>query len=80
MNTKDYKLMYDSLLKAIEIAGSLAALARLINAHKHCTTGFVGVWKERGCMGPSFVIAAEKALQGRIKRWEFRPDIYPKED
>lgn len=78
MNNKMQQQMYVSLIKAIELAGGQKALARLCG--EPVKQGHVYNWLHRNkkrCLPCEYVIKIEKALNGQISRYEFRPDIYP---
>lgn len=62
------------LEKAIKVAGSQSALARAIGV-RQC---HIWNWLNRNKKVPaSQVLKIEEALQGKVTRFELRPDIYP---
>ena len=64
MNTKPIE-------RAIGIAGSQAALARLLSVHPMQITH----WKNRG-LPKRWAIPIEQATEGRVTRYELRPDVF----
>jgi len=65
----------DALLRAIELAGGPAALARFISEHyESITAQAVCDWKR---CPPKRVLQVEKAVDARVGRHELRPDLYP---
>ncbi len=66
-----------ALQRAINIAGSQSALARRCGIPPH----YVCRWLKPGYSGagPHFVIAVEKAVDGKVTRHQLRPDLYPEE-
>lgn len=66
MNTK--------LLKALEIIGTHKKLSNLCGV----TRQQIGKWT-KGIVPVKHVLTIEKATKGKVKRYELRPDIYPKD-
>ena len=66
-----------ALKRAIAIAGSQSALARIIGVNQQN----VNHWLLKGSRVPAeYVIPIERASYGQVKRHELRPDLYPIED
>lgn len=65
------------LVRAIEIAGSQAALGKLIGASQQR----VWTWLHNleGKVPAEFVLPIEAATDGAVSRHELRPDLYPRE-
>lgn len=65
-----------ALEKAIEIVGTQAELARALGV----TPQHVWNWLNRDEKVPAEqVIPIERATEGKVKRHDLRPDLYPKE-
>lgn len=64
--------MKASLERAIKIAGSQTALARLINK----TQAHVWNWLQAGRVPGEHCIAIEQATGGQVTRYELRPDVF----
>ena len=65
--------MKTPIQKSIQIVGSMAALARLCGVRNQA----VQRWVKFGRIPAERVLAVEAATQGRVTRYELRPDIYP---
>jgi len=66
-----------ALLRAIELSGGPAALARFISEqYEPITAQAVCDW--RRCP-PLRVLQVERAAKGEVTRHELRPDLYPQE-
>lgn len=65
------------LVRAIEIAGSQAALGKLIGTSQQR----VWTWLHNleGKVPAEFVLPIEAATDGAVSRHELRPDLYPRE-
>jgi len=61
-----------SLEKTLELAGGPAALGKLLGISSQA----VSQWRR---IPPLQVIPIERALEGRITRYEMRPDLYPRD-
>jgi DNA-binding transcriptional regulator YdaS (Cro superfamily) len=78
MNTDHEQQAKKALELAIELAGGQRALARLCGGK--VTQVHVRNWLHRNkkkALPCEYVLRVEKALNGKISRYEFRPDIYP---
>lgn len=63
----------DPIRKAIDEVGSMAALAR----HLGITKGAVHQWTAPGRkVPPEHCIAIERATDGKVTRYELRPDVF----
>jgi len=62
---------YNAMIKAIEVAGSRAAIAEICKITPQAVSQWHHIPTRR-------VLAIEKALEGAVTRYEMRPDIYPK--
>lgn len=73
--------MYDNLCKnavkkAVELGGGPSKLARLLG--KDYSQSQISNWVYRNKRVPArHVILVEKALEGKITRYDLRPDLYP---
>lgn len=68
----------DAVKRAILIAGGPSKLARLLG--KEFSQPQISNWLYRNKKIPvRHVILVEKALKGKITRYELRPDLYPME-
>lgn len=63
-----------ALEKAIDILGSQSALARAIGTLPQN----VSYWVKNGWVPAEAVLPIEKATKKKVRRYELRPDIYPK--
>ena len=68
----------DALSRAIEIAGSQAALAVRIGGK--VKQQHVSYWVRNGIVPAEHVLAIEAATARAVTRGELRPDLYPAED
>lgn len=59
-----------ALAEAIELGGGVTAVAKAIGITPSSLSG----WQI--CPAPR-VLALEAACEGKVKRWQLRPDIYP---
>ncbi len=81
MNHKTSQYCYNGLLKAIKLAGGQTALAKLCGEAVRQPHVYNWLKRNKNKMIPcEYVLAIEKALNGKITRSELRPDIYPPED
>jgi DNA-binding transcriptional regulator YdaS (Cro superfamily) len=76
--TNTYKKQaHEGLIKAIEEAGGQRALAKLCG--DKVSQGHVYNWlhrnKNKG-LPPQYVLKIEKALGGKLTRYQLRPDIF----
>ena len=62
------------LQKAVDIIGSQTALARLLGVKQQ----HVYYWLKKN-VPANRVLQIERALHGRVTRYELRPDLYPKD-
>lgn len=72
----------DSLLRAVELAGGQSALARKCTPHasRKVTQQDVWSWIHRSeRVAGDCAIPVELAVEGRVRRHELRPDLYPAE-
>lgn len=68
--------MKTKLQKAIEILGSQTALAKQCGVKQQ----HIHYWLHHlGYVPAEHVIRIEKATNGKVTRYELRPDIYPRE-
>ena len=68
------RMSEQAVIRAINLAGNMSALARLIG--KPQTT--VSTWKHRDKRVPAdMVLTVSRALDWRITPHQLRPDIYP---
>jgi len=65
MNTKKKK-------KAISITGSQSELARRIGVRQ----GTLWKWLRKGVAPAEHIVAIERATNGKISRYELRPDVF----
>lgn len=65
-------LMKTPIEKMIEIVGSQAELARACGVRHQA----VQKWIKKGRVPAERVLAVEKATQGRVTRYELRPDVF----
>lgn len=71
--TKKYEnRALQALTKAAKLAGSIAALGRLINV----TPQSIHVWRRCKRCPAERAIQIEKALNGQVTRAELRPDLF----
>lgn len=64
--------MENAIRKAIKLAGSQSALARVVGISPQA----MGVQIRRGQITPEHCVAIEKAFPGAITRHELRPDHF----
>ena len=60
------------LARAVEIAGSQAALAEKIGKKQPQ----IAMWLKRGTIDPASCIPIETATGGAVTRYELRPDVF----
>ena len=72
ITTVVYLTPMQALLNAILLAGGQTALARRIGKRQ----SHVAQWLRRGRVGPTACIAIETAVDGRVTRYELRPDVF----
>jgi DNA-binding transcriptional regulator YdaS (Cro superfamily) len=60
------------IAKAVEAAGGLTSLAKLIGTSK----GVVWAWVDRGRCPPQYAKKIEQALDGRVTARDLRPDVF----
>ena len=80
MNNTYLSQAYEGLLKAVEAAGGQRALAKLCG--DKVRQGHVYNWLHRNKvkgLPPQYVLKVEKALQGKLTRYQLRPDLYPRD-
>lgn len=74
----------EALKKAIEMAGSQAKLAALINQvvpeDRHISSSAIGNWLMRGMVPPEWVLPVAEALEWKITPHELARWIYPHPD
>lgn len=64
-----------ALKKAISIAGGQGSLAKILGIKQ----SYVWNWLNRDNKVPAeYVLKIEEAVNGRVTRYELRPDIYPR--
>jgi DNA-binding transcriptional regulator YdaS (Cro superfamily) len=63
------------LERAIEFIGSQAKLAKVCGVHQ--TTVWGWLHEMRGWVPGEYAEVIERATDGRVKRDELRPDLYP---
>lgn len=66
-----------ALEKAIKHMGSQVALARALKLPGKNPSMTISNWKERG-VPAKHVLDIERVTGGTVKRYELRPDIYPR--
>lgn len=77
MNEQQKKTATAALEKAFLLSdSSYTKMAARITPYKRCLRQQVYDWRQRGCVGAHYAIAAERAFKGLITRYEFRPDIF----
>lgn len=64
------------LVKLLELAGTKSNLAKILGVYPQA----VNAWFIRGQVSPKIAVQIEKAFDGKIKKHELRPDIYPPEE
>lgn len=60
------------LQRAVLLAGNQTRLARKIGKGQ----AHVAMWLKRGRVAPTACIAIETAVDGRVTRYELRPDVF----
>ena len=72
----------DALIRAIEVAGSQKELAdRISSVDLPIGQSGISNWIQRLKRVPAErVLAVEQAVDGKVSRYELRPDIYPREE
>ena len=78
---------YAALERAIDIAGGKVHLARAINeecaargVESKLSQSHVWQWAKRGKVPDIYVLPIERITEGKVLRFELRPDIYPVEE
>lgn len=61
-----------ALSRAVEIAGSQAALAEKIGKKQPQ----IAMWLKRGTVDPAYCIAIEEATGAQVTRYDLRPDVF----
>lgn len=73
-----------ALRRAVQMAGGQAALAEKLTQIMGETIEQQHVWnwlhRNKGPLGGKYVIPIEKAIEGRVTRYELGPDLYPREE
>jgi DNA-binding transcriptional regulator YdaS (Cro superfamily) len=64
----------NAIERAIDIAGGQSALARALGGS--VKQAHVWYWKENGEVPPEHCIAIEIATEGKVSRYELRPDVF----
>ncbi len=64
-----------SLAKAVKICGGYTALSKKIGV----TYCHIWNWTKAGQVPVAWCIPIEKAVDGKVTRYDLRPDIYEKE-
>lgn len=62
----------DAIQKAIDISGSQVALAKSLG----CTYQTIQGWRAKGAVPPVRAVQIEKATDGKVTRYELRPDLF----
>jgi DNA-binding transcriptional regulator YdaS (Cro superfamily) len=64
--------------KAIDLAGSQAALAKMLDGRggRRCYSQKIAKWQKAGQVPADWCIDVEQVLDGQITRYEMRPEVF----